>query len=102
MSASRPQGTQAEAVKAIEEGGVVIYWREGCPFCKKLDAGLGEIGDKALWVNVWEDADASGFVKSVNDGNEIVPTVTTAEKSFVAASSKAPQIVALAIEKSGK
>lgn len=102
MSASRPQGTQAEAVKTIEEGGVVIYWREGCPFCKKLDAGLGEIGDKALWVNVWEDADASEFVKSVNDGNEIVPTVTTSEKSFVAASSKAPQIVALAIEKSGK
>lgn len=99
---NRPQGTQADALKAIEDGGVVIYWRPGCPFCQALDEGLGEVGDRATWVNVWEDADASEFVKSVNDGNEVVPTVTTAEKSFVAASSKAPKIVALAIEKSGK
>lgn len=101
-AASRPQGTQAEAEKFIKEGGVVVYWRDGCPFCKKLDEGLGEIGDKALWVNVWEDEAASAFVQSVNDGNEVVPTVTTSEKSFVASSSKAPKIVSLAIEKSGK
>lgn len=102
MSASRPQGTQAEAEKFIEEGGVVIYWREGCPFCRKLDTGLGEIGDKALWVNVWEDEAASAFVQSVNDGNEVVPTAATAEKTWVAASSDAADIVARAIEKSGQ
>lgn len=96
---NRAQSTHAEAQKVIEDGGVVIYWRPGCPFCKALDEGLGEIGDQATWVNVWEDPEASEFVKSVNDGNEVVPTVTTKEKSFVASSSKAPKIVALAIEK---
>lgn len=103
MSAeNRPQGTQAEAAKAIEDGGVAIYWRPGCPFCAKLDEGLGEIGDKATWVNIWEDDEARKFVASVNDGNEIVPTVANSEKTFVASSSKAPQIVSLMIEKSGK
>ncbi len=28
-----------------------------------------------MWVNVWQDADAAAFVRSVNDGNETVPTV---------------------------
>lgn len=88
MSASRPQGTQVEADQVVAGGGLVVYWREGCPFCKRLDQGLGEAGQKALWVNVWEDSAASDFVKSVNDGNEVVPTVRTAEKTYVAASAQ--------------
>lgn len=99
---SRPQATQAEAEKIISDGGVVIYWRPGCPFCEALDRGLGETGDKATWVNIWEDSAAEEFVKSVNDGNAVVPTVTNSEKSFVASSPKAPKIVSLMIEKSGK
>lgn len=99
---ARTQATQAEAEKVIEDGGVVIYWRPGCPFCEALDSGLGETGDDATWVNIWEDADAEAFVKSVNDGNAVVPTVTNSEKSFVASSSKAPKIVSLMIEKSKK
>lgn len=99
---TRPQATQAEAEKIIADGGVVIYWRPGCPFCEALDEGLGETGDRATWVNIWEDENAKAFVESVNDGNAVVPTVTNSEKSFVASSSKAPKIVSLMIEKSGK
>lgn len=99
---ARAQSTQAEAKKVIEDGGVVIYWRPGCPFCEALDEGLGETGDKATWVNIWEDDDAKAYVESVNDGNAVVPTVANSEKAFVASSSKAPKIVSLMIEKSGK
>ncbi|MGB3256513.1 MAG: glutaredoxin domain-containing protein [Ornithinimicrobium sp.] len=55
--------------------GVVIYWRPGCGFCARLRSTLGAEGDKATWVNIWEDKDAAAFVRSVNDGNETVPTV---------------------------
>ncbi|NLG20540.1 MAG: NrdH-redoxin, partial [Actinomycetales bacterium] len=34
-----------------------------------------DLRDKALWVNIWQDDEAAAFVRSVNDGNETVPTV---------------------------
>lgn len=94
--------THAAAETFVTEGGVAIYWRPGCPFCQRLDADLGEVGERALWVNIWEDADAEAYVKSVNDGNAVVPTVRTAERSFVASAASAPQAVAELIEASGK
>nr|WP_130012058.1 glutaredoxin domain-containing protein [Serinicoccus sediminis] len=54
---------------------VVIYWRPGCGFCAMLKTRLGGLKDRATWVNIWEDEDAAAFVRSVNDGNETVPTV---------------------------
>ncbi|MGB3762401.1 MAG: glutaredoxin domain-containing protein [Ornithinimicrobium sp.] len=57
------------------DDGVVIYWRPGCGFCARLRSTLGAEGDKATWINIWEDEDAAAFVRSVNDGNETVPTV---------------------------
>ncbi|HJD50445.1 MAG TPA: NrdH-redoxin [Candidatus Rothia avistercoris] len=94
--------THTAAEQFVSEGGVAIYWRPGCPFCQRLDAGLGEVGKRAIWVNIWEDADAEAYVKSVNDGNAVVPTVRTAERSFVASAASAPQTVAELIEASGK
>ncbi|MBR7743623.1 NrdH-redoxin [Phycicoccus sp. BSK3Z-2] len=54
---------------------VVVYWRPGCPFCERLRLGLGTRGRQAAWVDIWRDPDAAAFVRSVNDGNETVPTV---------------------------
>jgi glutaredoxin-like protein len=54
---------------------VVIYWRPGCGFCARLKTTLGAEGDRAVWVNIWQDEEAAAFVRSVNDGNETVPTV---------------------------
>lgn len=61
---------------------VVIYWRPGCPFCMRLRARLGKKADDATWINIWEDQDAAEFVRSVNDGNETVPTVVLDGESF--------------------
>ena len=89
MSIHRQQSTFSQAQRSIEKGGVVIFWRPGCPFCERLDQGLGEDGQRALWVNIWEDSQAEDFVKSVNNGNAVVPTVATSTKSFVASTSDA-------------
>lgn len=54
---------------------VVVYWRPGCAYCARLRAVLGRRGRRARWVNIWQDRDAAAYVRSVNDGNETVPTV---------------------------
>lgn len=64
---------------AREEAGAagvpVIYWRPGCAYCLRLRLALRRVGSQAVWVDVSRDDDASARVRSVNDGNETVPTV---------------------------
>lgn len=73
---ARPASVSAaEAASAAEAGRVVVYWRPGCPFCKRLQLVLGRRGRNAVWVDIHQDPDAAAFVRSVNDGNETVPTV---------------------------
>ena len=67
--------TQAEAAQVATDGGVVVYWRPGCPYCSRLQRAIGDRADAVTWVNIWEDDDAAAYVRSVNDGNEVVPTV---------------------------
>ena len=70
-----PSVTAAEGARAAEDGRVVVYWRKGCPFCKRLQLTLGRRVRDAVWVDVWADPEASAFVRSVNGGDEVVPTV---------------------------
>lgn len=67
--------TTVDEADATAGNGVVIYWRPGCGFCLRLRMTLGKAGDGATWVNIWEDEEAAAFVRSVNAGNETVPTV---------------------------
>jgi mycoredoxin len=72
----RPTTTHQEVLAMSEsERPVVIYWRPGCGFCARLRSTLGAEGDKAVWVDIWRDEEGAAFVRSVNDGNETVPTV---------------------------
>ncbi|WP_435198108.1 glutaredoxin domain-containing protein [Janibacter sp. GS2] len=54
---------------------VVIYWRPGCTFYARLRLALGSARKQATWVSIWADPEAAAYVRSVNDGNETVPTV---------------------------
>lgn len=67
-----------EGVRAADEGRVVVYWRKGCPFCKRLQLVLGKRVDDVVWVDVWAHPEASAYVRSVNNGDEVVPTVVIA------------------------
>lgn len=74
-----------------EKSPVTIYWRPGCGYCAGLRAELGEHADKADWINIWDDEDGAAFVRSVNDGNETVPTVVIDD---IALTNPRPGIVA--------
>ena len=65
--------THAQALESGRE--VVVYFRPGCPWCERLRLGLGADRRRAAWVDIWRDEEAAAFVRSVNDGNETVPTV---------------------------
>lgn len=60
---------------AAADATVVVYRRDHCPFCARLERGLehAEITYEAR--DIWMDDGAADFVRSVNDGNETVPTV---------------------------
>ena len=54
---------------------VTVYWRPGCSFCWSLRRALQRAGVEAVERNIWDDADAAGFVRSATGGDETVPTV---------------------------
>lgn len=71
----RSPGDAAGRAEAERRGAPVIYWRPGCTFCIRLRLALGTAGRRAVWVNIHRDPAAAARVRSVNDGNETVPTV---------------------------
>lgn len=58
-----------------------VYLTTWCPFCARLVADLDRAGIAYAAVDVDEDAEAGEFVKSVNGGNRVVPTVRFADGS---------------------
>ncbi len=71
----RSLSDDASRVFATEKSVPLIYWRPGCIFCLRLRVALLLRGKKAVWTNIRADAAAAARVRSVNDGNETVPTV---------------------------
>lgn len=63
-----------------------VYWRPGCGACGSLRVALAEAGVPVEWHNIWEDRDASAFVRSVAGGNETVPTLLVDGRVHVAPS----------------
>lgn len=52
-----------------------VFWRPGCPFCRRLFGALDHEGITYALRNIWEDDEARRFVAEHNRGNETVPTV---------------------------
>ncbi len=61
---------------------VQVYWRPGCPFCALLRRGLRRSGLDCQEINIWDDPKAAAWVRSVNGGDETVPTVAVAGRSL--------------------
>lgn len=70
-----------------------LYWRPGCGFCMAFQRQVKKYGIEVTRHNIWDDPDAAAHVRSVADGNEVVPTVTVGEHSLVNPSIK--DVVAL-------
>ncbi|HEU5038146.1 MAG TPA: glutaredoxin [Nocardioides sp.] len=71
----RSPGDAAGRADAARRGVPLIYWRSGCTFCVRMRLFLGLAGRRAVWVNIHRDPEAAARVRSVNEGNETVPTV---------------------------
>ena len=57
----------------------VVHWRPGCPFCAALLFGLWLRRVPHRRIDIWKDTEAAAWVRSVNGGNETVPTVRIGE-----------------------
>lgn len=86
----------AEDARAAAEGRVVVYFRARCLFCERLRTSLGRRGRNAVWVDIWKDPDAAAYVRSVNDGNETVPTVVIGGRAHT---NPAPSVVRAALSR---
>lgn len=69
--------------EAHASGVPLIYWRPGCIHCLRLRLALGRTGNRAVWMDVSRDEDASARVRDTNDGDETVPTVFLRESAWV-------------------
>lgn len=67
--------TTEPTADAAAQATVVVYRRDHCPFCFRLERGLQHAGVEYEARDIWADDGAADFVRSVNDGNETVPTV---------------------------
>lgn len=61
--------------RLVRDGRVIVYWRPGCLFCARLRLRLGPLARRATWVDIWADPEAAAFVRDLNGGAEVVPTV---------------------------
>ncbi len=58
----------------------ILYWRPGCPYCLRLKARMRLARIPYRAVNIHEDPQAAAVVRSVNGGDELVPTVQVGER----------------------
>jgi glutaredoxin-like protein len=64
--------------EASQRQAVRVYWRPGCPYCLVLRRQLRRTGLDYQEINIWDDPHGAAFVRSVNGGDETVPTVAVA------------------------
>ena len=67
--------TPPGASGVVEQGIPVVYWRPGCHYCLRLRLSLLLSRRRVVWVDISSDPAAAARVRSVNGGNETVPTV---------------------------
>lgn len=69
-----------------------VYWRPGCPYCEHLMQGLPKDDARITYRNIWQDEEAAAVVRSLQDGNELVPTVVIGDRVLTAPDG--PQVLA--------
>lgn len=56
-------------------GSVTMYSTTWCGYCQRLKKQLDREGIEYSEVNIEQDPESAAFVESVNNGNQVVPTV---------------------------
>jgi mycoredoxin len=66
-----------------ESAQIIMYTTTWCPDCHRAKYLLDEYGVPYIDVDVEEDPKALAFVKQVNNGNRVVPTIVFPDQSIL-------------------
>jgi len=77
------QTADSEGSSGVTISPITVYWRPGCPYCRRLRRGLQRAGIPVDEVNIWEEPSAAAIVRSIAGGNETVPTVIVGSSALV-------------------
>lgn len=62
---------------------IIMYTTSWCPDCFRAKFLLDEYGISYVNIDVEEDAEALAFVKQVNNGHRVVPTIVFPDKTIL-------------------
>ncbi|GIH73097.1 thioredoxin domain-containing protein [Sphaerimonospora thailandensis] len=79
----RSIGAEEARRRSAADGRPIIYWRAGCRYCLRLRIRLGRDARRAYWVDIWRDPAGAAAVRAVTGGDETVPTMVQAGRSYV-------------------
>lgn len=63
---------------------IKVYGAPWCPDCRRSKQFLNELRVPYVWIDIDKDPGAAQFVRSVNNGKQIIPTIVFADGSFLA------------------
>ncbi|MFW6693803.1 mycoredoxin [Streptomyces sp. MAR4 CNX-425] len=61
-------------------GTVTMYSTTWCGYCRRLKSQMDREGITFEEINIEQDPDSAAYVESVNNGNQLVPTVVVVPK----------------------
>ena len=62
---------------------IVMYTTSWCPDCHRAKYLLDEYGIPYIDIDVEEDAEGLAFVKQVNNGHRVVPTIVFPDQTIL-------------------
>ena len=63
---------------------IKVYGAPWCPDCRRSKQFLGELRVAYDWIDIDQDAAAAQYVRSVNNGKQVIPTIVFPDGSFLA------------------
>lgn len=66
-----------------ENAQIVMYSTSWCPDCHRAKYLLDEYGVPYVDIDVDEDSDGLAFVKQINNGQRVVPTIVFPDSSIL-------------------
>jgi len=86
----------------MEQPKITVYGAPWCPDCKQSKQFLGEQRIRYNWVDIDEDEEGRQRVQELNDGKQIIPTITFEDGSILVEPSNAELAAKLGISPQAK
>ena len=67
----------------MTEGMITVYGADWCPDCRRSKAFLEEHRVPYQWIDVDQDTEAQEYVRQVNNGRRIIPTILFPDGSIL-------------------